>query len=80
MTSRLREIVEREIKEGRDYGDLIMEVLVKSAAKGNIKAISMLMDRVDGKVAQQVFVQDGLDVTKLSTEELESLAKGKTKG
>ena len=80
MTSRLREIMEREIKEGRDYGDLIMEVLVKSAAKGNIKAISMLMDRVDGKVAQQVFVQDGLDVTKLSTEELESLAKGSTKG
>jgi hypothetical protein len=50
LTARLREIVEREAKDGKDYGDLVMEALVKAAKKGDVKAIAIMLDRIDGKL------------------------------
>lgn len=53
LTARLRDIVERSNGTTKDIGDAVMEVLVKSALKGDMKAMALLLDRVDGKVIQQ---------------------------
>ena len=54
LTARLRRIIDREAKDGKDYGDLVMEVLVKAALKGDMKAMGYILDRVDGKLAQPI--------------------------
>ncbi len=58
LTTRLRKIIDQETKDGKDYGDLVMQVLVKAALKGDMKAMSLLLDRVDGKVAQEIQVHE----------------------
>lgn len=57
MTERLREIMAREAKDGKDYGDLLMNVLVKEAMTGNMKAIGYILDRHDGKVTQKLEIE-----------------------
>ncbi len=57
LTTRLRKIIDQETKDGKDYGDLVMQVLVKAALKGDMKAMSLLLDRVDGKAVQEILVK-----------------------
>lgn len=75
LTARLRDIVERSNGTTKDIGDAVMEVLVKSALKGDMKAMALLLDRVDGKVPQPLITQQP-DVSKLSDDELQSIAGG----
>lgn len=88
LTARLRTIIGRETKDGKDYGDLVMEVLVKAALKGDMKAMGYILDRVDGKLAQPikqeisgpdggpVEIRDDVpDLSKLSDDELRKLKR-----
>lgn len=74
LTSRLRKIIDQETKDGKDYGDLVMQVLVKAALKGDMKAMSLLLDRVDGKVIQQIQFPD---VKSMTEDELVAIVDGK---
>lgn len=84
LTARLREILSREadVPEGspsKTVADLVVEELVAAAARGDIKALSMLFDRVDGKVAQTIITEKP-DLSKLSDEQLERLVTGESGG
>lgn len=88
LAARLRTIIDRETKDGKDYGDLIMEVLVKAALKGDMKAMGYILDRVDGKLAQPIKQEisgpdggpveirdDAPDLSKLSDAEFRKLER-----
>ena len=47
--TRLKEFVEKG-----DLGDKVLEALIKKALTGDVNAQREIMDRVDGKVAQEV--------------------------
>lgn len=81
ITSVLRAILDDEAKfkgntNGKLLKEIVADVLVKHALKGNMKAMSILLDRHDGKVPLPLTIQDDdFDPTKLSDEKLESIAK-----
>jgi hypothetical protein len=53
----LRKIMEEEDKEtGKTKGERIMEVLEEKAKKGNIRAVEMVIENVDGKLPQAINV------------------------
>ena len=52
----LRKIMEEEV-DGKTRGERIMEVLEKKAKGGNIKAVEMVIENVDGKLPQAINVE-----------------------
>lgn len=44
----------RELLEHGGLGDKVLEALIKKAQKGDVLAIREILDRIDGKVSQEV--------------------------
>lgn len=60
MKTRLRELLEQG-----GLGDKVLDALINKAQDGDVQAIREILDRIDGKVAQEVDqnVSGGLDIT-----------------
>ena len=54
MQARLRDAIERATRDGKDFGDAIAAVLIKLALAGDVKAIALVYERLDGKPIQPV--------------------------
>ena len=54
MQSALRIALKRKDAKGTRYDAVIARKLVEAAAEGNIRAIALVCDRVDGKARQEV--------------------------
>lgn len=54
MQARLRDAIEKAAAGGKDLGDAIAAVHIREALKGNVKAIEMIYERLDGKPLQPV--------------------------
>ncbi len=77
LSARLREIIEKDANPakagGKDIGQVLMQKLVELAIKGNVKAIAMVLERMDGAVPQviEAEVSQSLDLTNLTDKQLE---------
>ena len=61
LTARIEEALASPSREpGKDRGQIIAEVLVHEAEIGNMKAIEMILDRVDGKVSDKIMSDPSL--------------------
>lgn len=62
VTSRLRDLLEKgevggkPIKDGRQVADLLAEVILKGALKGDYRFAAMVLDRTEGKVPDSLTV------------------------
>jgi hypothetical protein len=62
ITSRIKALLELKdingtpIRDGKQVADLVAEALVRGAIKGNPRILSMLLDRVEGKVLERLLV------------------------
>lgn len=62
ITSRLRDILEREeingkpLRDGKQVADLVAEALIKGARRGDIRHLQELLNRVEGKVPDKHMV------------------------
>ena len=50
----LREALVKEVKEGVTVQDVIINKLVNTAGKGDLRAINMVLDRIHGKAVETV--------------------------
>lgn len=84
-TAKLRELLDRgeingqQIKDGKQVADLLAEVLLKAALKGDIRAIQYVFDRVDGKALERVETSE-VNVEELDDDELRAIARPAGKG
>ena len=62
---------------------MVTAQLLKAAAKGNLKAMEMVMDRVEGKPIQKIITEEekesGFDLSKLTDDELSEFNKLETR-
>jgi len=85
LMARLRELLERDtidgkpIADGKQVADLVAEVIVVRALKGDHRFLATLLERTEGKVPDRLALDldAGLDFAGLSDEELEAIASGK---
>ena len=84
LTTTLRKILDSDFtiknpfthqKEAKKASEWINLALIAKAMKGSVSALNLIYDRVDGKVAQQLFGDLDINVKKLSDEELEELTR-----
>jgi hypothetical protein len=54
FTARLRQILERDSGDRCQLADEIAEVLVKKACRGELRAIELVLERTEGKVAHRL--------------------------
>jgi Family of unknown function (DUF5681) len=60
ITARLRDLLEKgeingkPVRNGEHLADLVAEVIVTKALKGDHRFMQMLIDRVDGKLTQKI--------------------------
>jgi len=67
LTARIEEALASPSREpGKDRGQIIAEVLVHEAEIGNMKAIEMILDRVDGKVSEKIMSDPALERPRLT--------------
>lgn len=52
LTDLLRLQANVEIEDGRTYREVMMEMILQKAAKGDLKAAEMVFDRIEGKPHQ----------------------------
>lgn len=80
LTARLRALLDatelggKPLPNGKQVADLVAEVILKAALKGDHRFVSTLLDRVDGKATAPE--PDPDDVKNMSREELERIVKG----
>lgn len=60
MSTRLKELLEANNAEGRDK---MLKALLEQGFKGNVLAIKEALDRIDGKVTQEVEQKTELTAT-----------------
>jgi len=91
LTTILRNLLDKKIttknpisgkQESLEVSKLINLALIRNAitSKASVQAISLIYDRIDGKLAQKLFGDLDVNVTveelkKMSTEELEEIVK-----
>lgn len=66
ITSYLREILEQKISEKKKpetNKELIAQAIIMHAAKGNSGYLKELLERLEGKIPQGVFVPEGQAIT-----------------
>ena len=82
LTTTLRKILDSDFtiknpfthkKEAKKASEWINLALIAKAMKGSVSALNLIYDRVDGKVAQQLFGDLAINVKQMSDEELEEL-------
>jgi hypothetical protein len=62
VTARLRDLLDKgevggkPIKDGRQVADLLSEVILKEALKGDYRFVAMILDRTEGKVPDSLTV------------------------
>jgi hypothetical protein len=71
----LSELTEENGDKGT-YKQLIVKVLRKKGLSGDLKAIEMMMDRMDGKPNQKIDASIESTISDKTKEELEELATG----
>ena len=60
ITARLRELTEEtklgdtKIKDGKQVADLLSEVIVKQALKGDFRFVQLLLDRLEGQASHNL--------------------------
>lgn len=55
LTTLLRGLLEEiDPETGKPYGQTLMDALVKQAAKGNVRAIELALERIDGPAQVQL--------------------------
>ncbi len=69
MERQLRSVLTRSDSRGLR---LIVQKLVSLAIRGDLKAIEMVMDRIDGKVGQTLELRRGNDLEGMTTLELQA--------
>lgn len=62
VTSRLRDLLDavelggKQVRDGKQVADLVAEVILKNALKGDHRFVTTLLDRTEGKVADRTEV------------------------
>ena len=70
LKSLLKRELEKEVKNGENpvtVAQALMNDLVKYAHKGNMKAMEMILDRIDGKILQEFNFQGDMSVNLFSS-------------
>lgn len=72
----------RELLESGGLGDRVLEALIKKAQDGDVQAIREILDRIDGKVAQEVDqnVSGGINIRFEEPEEYKKLYPSQDQG
>jgi hypothetical protein len=63
LTARLRRYLDGEDKDGRPRAERFVEKLAEMAMAGDIRAIRMVLDRLDGKAPDRIKVDEPSDMT-----------------
>jgi hypothetical protein len=63
LTARLRRYLDAPGKDGRPRADRLAETLAELALSGDIRAIRMVLDRLDGKALDRIKVDEPSEMT-----------------
>lgn len=60
----------KQKKDGKQIGELLMNELVKHAAKGNMQAMNIVIDRMEGKAVETVDVSVSNPIESMTDEQV----------
>lgn len=69
LTAKVRKLLDahqvkgQKIADGREVADLLAEVILSRALKGDMRAVELLWNRIEGKVPDRIAGPDGEDLT-----------------